>query len=157
VNLVYAIVVSVPAEKHNIHIWHTSPLILQVVSAHLTLHGQRCICHKDVFTSCGSDHNTFSGLYSTRPTYAVVTRRTTNVSPYRTIGTASSKPHLEATGPEFTSPDTRILTFLPWGKGRHCYIILVRFWYQLRHPTPKQGWSVLTRIHMSWQHRNIDA
>jgi hypothetical protein len=47
---------------------------------------------------------------STRLGYAVVTRRTTDASPYRTIGTASSKPHLETTGPEFTSPGTRILT-----------------------------------------------
>jgi hypothetical protein len=50
---------------------------------------------------------------STRPGYVVMTRRTTDVSPYRVIGTASSKPHLEATGLEFTSPGTRILTFLP--------------------------------------------
>jgi hypothetical protein len=42
-----------------------------------------------------------------------------SVSPYRTIGTASSKPCLEATRPEFTSPGTRILTFLPW---RRCII-----------------------------------
>jgi hypothetical protein len=49
---------------------------------------------------------------STRPGYAVVTHRTTDVSPYRTIGTASSKPRLEATGLESTSPNTRILTFL---------------------------------------------
>jgi hypothetical protein len=35
---------------------------------------------------------------STRPGYTVMTCRTTNVSPYRTIGTASSKPHLEAMG-----------------------------------------------------------
>jgi hypothetical protein len=39
----YAIVVSVPAEKHNIHIWHTSPLIAQVAptrfnAAWTTLH-----------------------------------------------------------------------------------------------------------------------
>jgi hypothetical protein len=40
---------------------------------------------------------------STRPGYTVVTHRTTDVSPYHTIGTASSKPRLEATGPEFTS------------------------------------------------------
>jgi hypothetical protein len=51
---------------------------------------------------------------STRPRYAVVTRRTTDVSPYRMIGTVSSKPRLEATGLEFTSPSMRILTFLPW-------------------------------------------
>jgi hypothetical protein len=34
---------------------------------------------------------------STRPGYMVVTHRTTDVSPYRTIGTASSKPRTEAT------------------------------------------------------------
>jgi hypothetical protein len=50
---------------------------------------------------------------STRLGYAVVTHSTTDVNPYRTIGTASSKPRLEATGPEFTSPRGRILTFLP--------------------------------------------
>jgi hypothetical protein len=49
---------------------------------------------------------------STRPTYAVVTHHTMDVSPYRTIGTASSKPHLEATGSESTSPGTRILTLV---------------------------------------------
>jgi hypothetical protein len=42
---------------------------------------------------------------STRPGYAVMARRTTDVDPYHTIGTASSKPHLEATGSEVTSPD----------------------------------------------------
>jgi hypothetical protein len=35
-------VVSVPAEEHN-NIWHTSPLIPQVASVRLTLHGQCCI------------------------------------------------------------------------------------------------------------------
>jgi hypothetical protein len=49
----------------------------------------------------------------TRPWYAVVTHRTTDISPYHMIGTASSKPHLEATGPEFMSPGGRTLTFLP--------------------------------------------
>jgi hypothetical protein len=34
---------------------------------------------------------------STHPGYAVVTHRMTDISPYRTIGTASSKPRLEAT------------------------------------------------------------
>jgi hypothetical protein len=43
-----------------------------------------------------------------------MTHRTTDVSPYRIIETASNKPRLEATGPEFASPGTRILTFLPW-------------------------------------------
>jgi hypothetical protein len=56
---------------------------------------------------------------STRSGYAAVTHRMTDVSPYRMIGTASSKPHLEVTGPEFTSPGTRILTFLPW---RRCVV-----------------------------------
>jgi hypothetical protein len=50
---------------------------------------------------------------STCPGYTVVTRHTTDVSPYRTIGTASSKSRLETTGPEFTSPGGRILTLLP--------------------------------------------
>jgi hypothetical protein len=50
---------------------------------------------------------------STRLGYAVVTHRTTDVSPYRMIGTTSNKPRLKAMGPKFTSPDTRILTFLP--------------------------------------------
>jgi hypothetical protein len=50
---------------------------------------------------------------STRPGYTVITHRMTDASPYRTIGTASSKPRLEAMGPEFTSLSTRILTFLP--------------------------------------------
>jgi hypothetical protein len=57
---------------------------------------------------------------STHPRYALVTRRTTDCSPYCMIGTASSKPRLKATGPEFTSPDRRILTFLPW---RSCVVI----------------------------------
>jgi hypothetical protein len=57
---------------------------------------------------------------STHPRYTVVTHHTTDVSPYRTIGTASIKARLEATGPEFTSPGTRILTFLPW---RRCIIV----------------------------------
>jgi hypothetical protein len=49
---------------------------------------------------------------STRPGYAVVACHTTNVSPYRTIGTASSKSRIEATEPEFTSPGTMILTLV---------------------------------------------
>jgi hypothetical protein len=31
---------------------------------HLTLRGQRCIRHKDVFMYSGSGHKTFLGLYS---------------------------------------------------------------------------------------------
>jgi hypothetical protein len=50
---------------------------------------------------------------STHPRYAVVTHRTMDVSPYHTIGTDSSKPHLEAMGLESTSLGMRILTFLP--------------------------------------------
>jgi hypothetical protein len=62
-NLAYIIVVSIPVKEHNIHIWHTSPLIPQVAHTHLTLRGQRCIRHKDVFTSYGSGHKTALGLY----------------------------------------------------------------------------------------------
>jgi hypothetical protein len=56
---------------------------------------------------------------STYPGYAVVTRRTMDVSPYRMIGAASSKPRLEAIGPEFTSPGIMILTFL---RSRRCIV-----------------------------------
>jgi hypothetical protein len=51
--------------------------------------------------------------------YAVLTCHMTDVNPYRMIGTASSKHRLEATGPKFISPGTRILTFLPW---RRCVV-----------------------------------
>jgi hypothetical protein len=85
---------------------HMSPLIPQVVPTCLTMRGHPCICHKNVFTSCESDHK-------------VVTYRTTDVSLYRTIRTASSKARLEATCPGFTSPDERILTFLPY---RRCVV-----------------------------------
>jgi hypothetical protein len=51
---------------------------------------------------------------STHPRNAVMTHHTTDVSPYHTIGIASSKPLLEVMGGlEFTSPSRRILTFLP--------------------------------------------
>jgi hypothetical protein len=50
---------------------------------------------------------------STRPGYAVVTHRTMDYSPYLMIVTTSSKPRLEVIGPGFTSPDGRILNFLP--------------------------------------------
>jgi hypothetical protein len=43
---------------------HTSPLIPQVAPMRLTLRGQCCIHHKNVFTSYGSGHKTFPGLYS---------------------------------------------------------------------------------------------
>jgi hypothetical protein len=62
--MTYANVVSVPAEEQNIHIWHTSLLIPQVVPMRLTLCWQRCIRQKNIFTSCGSGHKTFPGLYS---------------------------------------------------------------------------------------------
>jgi hypothetical protein len=62
-DLAYTIMVSVPTEEHNIHM-HTSPLIPQVAPMRLTLHGQRCIRYKNVFTSCGSGHKIFPGLYS---------------------------------------------------------------------------------------------
>jgi hypothetical protein len=50
---------------------------------------------------------------STRPEYVIMTCRTTDLSPYCMIGTTSSKPCLEATGPKFTSPGGRTLNFLP--------------------------------------------
>jgi hypothetical protein len=59
----YTIVVSVPIKEHNIHI-HTSPLIPQVTPTRLTLRGQHCIHHKNIFMSCESGHKTFLGLYS---------------------------------------------------------------------------------------------
>jgi hypothetical protein len=62
-NLAHVIVVSIPAEEHNIHI-HTSQLIPQVVPMHLTPCGQHCIRYKNIFTSCRSGHKTFPGLYS---------------------------------------------------------------------------------------------
>jgi hypothetical protein len=62
--LAYAIMVSVPAEGDNIHIWHTSSLIPQVALTHLTLRGQRCIRYKNVFTSCVNDHKTFTCLHT---------------------------------------------------------------------------------------------
>jgi hypothetical protein len=43
---------------------HASPLIPQVASTYLTLRGQCRIHHKNIFTSCGSGHKTFLGLYS---------------------------------------------------------------------------------------------
>jgi hypothetical protein len=62
-NLVYVFMVSVLAEEHNIHM-HTSPLISQVAPTRLTLHGQHCICYKNVFTFCGSDHKAFLDLHT---------------------------------------------------------------------------------------------
>jgi hypothetical protein len=104
--------VSVPAEKYSIHISYISPLIPQVVPTRLTLRGQRCIRHKDIFTSCGSGHKTSPGLYS--PWVHGRDSSHDGCHPYCMIGTASSKPRLEATGPESTSLSTRMLTFLPW-------------------------------------------
>jgi hypothetical protein len=62
-NLAYAVVVSVPVEERNVHI-HTSPLIPQLIHTRLTLRGQRCIRHKNIFMSYESGHKTFPGLYS---------------------------------------------------------------------------------------------
>jgi hypothetical protein len=61
----YAIVVSVPAEKHIRYKWHTSPLIPQVAPVRLTRHGQRYIHYENVFTSWGGDHKTFWGVTPT--------------------------------------------------------------------------------------------
>jgi hypothetical protein len=46
------------------YIWHISPLIPQVAPTHLTMCGQCCICYKNVFTSCVSDHKTFQGHHT---------------------------------------------------------------------------------------------
>jgi hypothetical protein len=62
---------------------------------------------------CLAEVATKHSQVSTRLGYAVVTGHTTDVSAYHMIGTASSKPHLEATGPGLTSPRRRIHTFLP--------------------------------------------
>jgi hypothetical protein len=60
--MTYTNVVSVTAEKHNIHI-HASPLIPYVATMHLTLRGQRCIRYKNVFTSYRCGDKTFPGLF----------------------------------------------------------------------------------------------
>jgi hypothetical protein len=51
-------------QKSTIDIWHTLPLIPQVVSVRLKLHGQCCICYENVFISWGKDHKTFLGLHT---------------------------------------------------------------------------------------------
>jgi hypothetical protein len=56
---------------------------------------------------------------STHSGYTVVTRRMTDCNLYRTIGIVLKQPRLEGTGPEFTSPGGRRLTFLPW---RRCVV-----------------------------------
>jgi hypothetical protein len=48
----YEMMVSVPTENMIDIYNHTSPLIPQVASVCLTLHGQRCIHYENVFTSC---------------------------------------------------------------------------------------------------------
>jgi hypothetical protein len=80
----YAIMISVPTEKHN-NVWRTSPLIPQVVPTSLTLRGQRCNCYENVFTSCGRDHKTTLGLHSLYAQSWSVPRQTRK--PYCTIGT----------------------------------------------------------------------
>jgi hypothetical protein len=56
---------------------------------------------------------------ATHPGYAVMTRRMTDCNLYHMIGTVLKQPRLEGTGPGFTSPGERILTFLPW---RRCIV-----------------------------------
>jgi hypothetical protein len=82
--MTYTIMVSIPSEKH-MYIWHTSPLITQVVSTHLTLRGQRYIRYKNIFTFWGRDHKTFLGPHTLGAWLWPVTRQT--CSPYHTIGT----------------------------------------------------------------------
>jgi hypothetical protein len=81
----YAIMISIPTEEHNIHIWHTSPLIPQVASTLLTLCGQRCIRYKNVFTSWGRDQKTSIGPHALGARTWLVAWQTR--SPYHTIGT----------------------------------------------------------------------
>jgi hypothetical protein len=81
----YAIMVSVPAEKHN-NIWHTSSLILQVVPTCLMMCRLCCIHYENVFTSWGRDHKTSLGLHALGARSWLVTRQT--CSPYRMIRTA---------------------------------------------------------------------
>jgi hypothetical protein len=72
-------------QKSTIDIWHTSPLISQVVSMRLTLCGHRCIRYKNVFTYCINDHKTFLGLRALGAQSWLIARQTHN--PYRMIGT----------------------------------------------------------------------
>jgi hypothetical protein len=82
--MTYANMVSVSVEKDNIHI-HTSPLIPQVASTHLTLRGQHCIRYENVFTSWGSDHKTSLGPHTLGARSWLLAQRTHNL--YHTIGT----------------------------------------------------------------------
>jgi hypothetical protein len=87
-NTIYGNVVSVPTEEHNIYIYictHTSPLIPQVASVCLTLHGQCCIRYENVFTTWGRDHKTFLGPHALGARSWPVARQTRNL--YLTIGT----------------------------------------------------------------------
>jgi hypothetical protein len=81
---IYAIVVSVPTEKHKIHIYTYITTYPQVAPTCLTLRGQRCICHENVFMSWGGDHKTSLGPHTLGARSWLVTWRTRY--PYRTIG-----------------------------------------------------------------------
>jgi hypothetical protein len=73
----YGNVVSVPTENTTkIYIWHTSPLIPQVVSMRLTLHGQHYICCENVLRKRPQDIPR-----SPRLRCAVMASRTTDTQP----------------------------------------------------------------------------
>jgi hypothetical protein len=75
-------------QKSTIYIYictHTSPLIPQVASVCLTLHGQCCIRYENVFTTWGRDHKTFLGPHALGARSWPVARQTRNL--YLTIGT----------------------------------------------------------------------
>jgi hypothetical protein len=80
---------------------------------------------------------------STRPVYAVMTRCMTDCNLYRTIGTVLKQHCFKGTGPEFTSPSGKRLTFLPW---RSCVmpILLYLLWTIILVLWKKEtkGWSV---------------
>jgi hypothetical protein len=82
--MTYAYVVSILAEN-TIDIWHTSPLIPQVASVHLMIHGQHCICYENVFMSWGRDNKTSLGPHALGARSWPVARQTR--SPYHMIGT----------------------------------------------------------------------
>jgi hypothetical protein len=107
--MTYAIVVSVPIE--NMTYIHTSPLIPQVASVCLMLHGQHCIRYENVFTSYGRGPRDIPR--SPCPRCAVmashIVDNAVHISRYRL---SSSKPRLEGTGPEFTSP-SEMISYVP--------------------------------------------
>jgi hypothetical protein len=67
---------------------------------------------QNIFTSYKSGHKTFLGLH-TPEVHGHDSSHDGHATPTAQQGLFSSKPHLEGTGLDFTTPDVRILTFLP--------------------------------------------